>query len=157
MQAAQCLCKTSGWKLSYLELQKILYICNMLYLGATGEPLVEGNFEAWDYGPVHPVLHLYLQSYGLESIPKNAFDNFVYDKELNSKEEKMLTETAKRFSDIPKSKLKPKLIAITHQEVSAWRRKHRPSLKGIRGIRILNEDIEKEYKRRKKKQLAEIQ
>ncbi|RWO77206.1 type II toxin-antitoxin system antitoxin SocA domain-containing protein [Mesorhizobium sp.] len=57
LSAAKHLAKQSGWSLSNLELQKILYLAHMFYLGRTGEPLVSGHFEAWDYGPVHPDLY----------------------------------------------------------------------------------------------------
>ena len=103
VQAAECLCKTSDWNLSYLEVQKMLYISNMLYLGATGEPLVEGSFEAGNYGPVHPVLQCHLQSYGLNPIPKAAFNDFSYDK-LDAGKKKILTGTAKHFKKTPKRK-----------------------------------------------------
>ncbi|SHG33216.1 Uncharacterized phage-associated protein [Kaistia soli DSM 19436] len=37
-----------------LALQKLLYFAHGLNLVETGEPLVSGYFEAWQYGPVHP-------------------------------------------------------------------------------------------------------
>jgi uncharacterized phage-associated protein len=44
--AAKRLCEKTGWTLSNLELQKILYIAHMFHLGETGQPLVPGHFEA---------------------------------------------------------------------------------------------------------------
>jgi Protein of unknown function (DUF4065) len=37
-----------------LELQKLLYFAHAIFLIETGDPLVYGCFEAWQYGPVHP-------------------------------------------------------------------------------------------------------
>ena len=45
LQAAKCLGRMSSWRFSNLELQKIIYICHMLYLGQQGEPLVKGDFR----------------------------------------------------------------------------------------------------------------
>lgn len=40
-----------------LVLQKLLYFVHGLYLVETRNPLVSGYFEAWTYGPVHPVAY----------------------------------------------------------------------------------------------------
>ena len=39
-----------------LQLQKKLYVANMLLRGEHKTRLVHGHFEAWNYGPVHPAL-----------------------------------------------------------------------------------------------------
>jgi uncharacterized phage-associated protein len=43
--------------ISNLVLQKLVYFAHGRYLSETGQPLVAGEFEAWQYGPVHP--HVY--------------------------------------------------------------------------------------------------
>lgn len=42
--------------LTHLSLQKILYFVHGKYLIESGLPLVGGHFEAWQYGPVHPLI-----------------------------------------------------------------------------------------------------
>ena len=55
LSAGKRLGKHSGWTLSNLAMQKLLYIAHMYHLGMyDATPLVTGHFEAWDYGPVHP-------------------------------------------------------------------------------------------------------
>jgi len=44
-----------GIAVSNLALQKLLYFVHGLHLVETKTPLVSGYFEAWTYGPVHPV------------------------------------------------------------------------------------------------------
>ncbi len=39
---------------THIDLQKLLYFAHGRFLLATGNPLVSGYFEAWEYGPVHP-------------------------------------------------------------------------------------------------------
>ena len=43
--------------ISNLALQKLLYFAHGHFLLRTGEPLVQGVFEAWTYGPVHPAVY----------------------------------------------------------------------------------------------------
>ena len=62
--AASRACCRSGWSLSNLELQKILYVGQMLYLGRYNEPLVNEVFEAWDYGPVLPTIYHSAKMFG---------------------------------------------------------------------------------------------
>lgn len=51
-----------------LALQKLLYFAHAIYLVETGEPLVDGYFEAWQYGPVHPAVYQCFKSAGAEAI-----------------------------------------------------------------------------------------
>ena len=43
-----------------LSLQKLLYFAHGLSLIEDGKPLVSGYFEAWQHGPVHPLVYLRL-------------------------------------------------------------------------------------------------
>jgi uncharacterized phage-associated protein len=43
--------------ISNLALQKLLYFAHGHFLIRTGKPLVQGGFEAWKYGPVHPAVY----------------------------------------------------------------------------------------------------
>lgn len=40
-----------------LSLQKLLYFAHGLSLTEDGKPLVSGYFEAWQHGPVHPLVY----------------------------------------------------------------------------------------------------
>lgn len=46
-----------GLDTTNLEMQKILFFCHSNYLLAFGRRLVLGHFEAWQYGPVHPIVY----------------------------------------------------------------------------------------------------
>lgn len=50
--------------LTHLSLQKILYFVHGLYLIKKGKPLVSGYFEAWQYGPVHPLIYATFKEHG---------------------------------------------------------------------------------------------
>lgn len=138
LAAAKHMAKRSGWSLSNLALQKLLYIAHMRHLGRTGQPLVKGRCEAWDYGPVFPDLYHRLKVFGAEPV-KNILHSVP---ELpDGPEKSTLDEVLDHL--LP---LKPgQLVAITHRKDGAWDRHYKP---GIRGIDIPDQDILSEYQDR---------
>ena len=44
LSAAKTFCELRDWKISNLELQKLLYIAQMLHLGRYGTPLISERF-----------------------------------------------------------------------------------------------------------------
>src|SRR5205814_7409199 len=126
----------SGWSLSNLEMQKLLYLAHMFYLGHTGEPLVDGHFEAWDYGPVHPVLYHRAKIFG--SAPVENIFNAVADLTGPREEIEILDKFVERLSHA----VPGKLVAITHWDEGAWAKHYQP---GGRHVVIPNEDIRQEY------------
>ena len=74
LQAAKYLCQESNWTLTNLEVQKLIYLSHMIYMGFYGEgPLIGGTFQAWKRGPVHPELYEKLRIYKSEPIVKIYF------------------------------------------------------------------------------------
>lgn len=53
---------------THLQMQKIVYFCHGYLLSRFSRPLVEGHFEAWKDGPVHPYLYDILKKYGRSPI-----------------------------------------------------------------------------------------
>ena len=144
LQAAKYLCERSGWAYSSLELQKIIYICHMLYLGREGEPLVEGDFQARKYGPVHPELYERLKYFGASSIRDFAFRDIEdLNSSVDEKEISVLEEGFESFSPSSGEELGAQLIAITHWKKGAWKKKYKPEAKHIK---ISNNDIQQEYR-----------
>lgn len=136
--AAKRICERSGWSVSNLELQKLLYIAHMFYLGHHEEPLIRGHFEAWNYGPVQPTLYHRAKIFGSSPV-----DNIFHSAGAleDGKEAKMLDEAVDQLSGSPTGRL----VAITHWEKGAWAKHYVP---GEFGIVIPNEDILQEYQDR---------
>jgi uncharacterized phage-associated protein len=137
--AAKYLCGLSNWRLSNLELQKMLYIAHMVFLGQNnGAPLVDEVFEAWDYGPVIPELYHQVKMFGNAPVK----DVFYSANPIDDRPEAALLKDAWQA-------LAPKrageLVAITHWDHGAWAKHYN---KGLRGRRIPNEDILAEYRAR---------
>ena len=62
----------NGICLTNLALQKLLYFAHGIFLNETKRPLVKGYFEAWQYGPVHPLAYKAFRSSGGEPIRERA-------------------------------------------------------------------------------------
>jgi uncharacterized phage-associated protein len=135
--AAKRLAERSGWRLSNLELQKILYLAHMFRLGRSGgEPLVRGHFEAWDYGPVQPDLYHRAKVYGADPV-----GNIFHDAASipDGPEQKIIDEALDHLGDLGPGKL----VAATHRIGGAW---HKHYVPGNRHVLIPNEDILREYR-----------
>ena len=131
------ICEKGGWKVSNLQLQKVLYLAQMIYMGRNdGEPLTQAKFEAWDYGPVEPTVYRKVRMFGSAPIQD------VFFEALNFKNE----SPRKRFLDEACEYLLPlragQLVEIIHWNGGAWAKYYEP---GIRGINIPNADILREY------------
>ena len=136
--AAKRLAERSGWALSNLELQKILYLAHMFHMGRNdGRPLVSGNFQAWDYGPVHPTLYHHVKVFGASPVA-NLFRG-VPDVQEGTTEAQILDEALDELA----SATPGRLVAVTHRKGGAWERNYVP---GGRNIVIPNEDILREYR-----------
>lgn len=57
-----------GIPIGHVKLQKLMYFAHGMHLLETGGPLVSGNFEAWQYGPVHPALYRAFKGAGAKCI-----------------------------------------------------------------------------------------
>lgn len=135
--AAQYICEKSDWSVTQLSLQKILYLAQMVHLGRYEKPIVAGNFEAWDYGPVHPSLYQKVKAFGSKPIPqvfwsKEAVDG-TYKEVLDDACDNLLHLTPGQ------------LVQNTHWQKGAWATHYVPS---ARNIIIQESSIIDEYKAR---------
>lgn len=136
MSAAKKLAESSDWSLTNLELQKIVYLAHMFYMGRhDGEPLVHGNFEAWDYGPVHPDLYHRAKIFGSEKVKGFIFRGIG---DPSGPECEILEEAYRDLGHVRAGRL----VSATHRKGGAWENNYRP---GARGIIIPNSDILAEY------------
>ena len=97
-----------------LKLQKLVYLAHGWYLAFTGKPLIDGGFEAWQYGPVNPVLYREFKDFRANSITRPAKTAPV---PIPSEVEHILNEVIRVYGG--KSGLD--LSGLTHQQGSAWR------------------------------------
>lgn len=139
MSAAKRLCEVADWKISNLELQKLLYISHMLHLGKTGQPLIDGWFEAWDYGPVQPEVYRSAKAFGRSPVG----DVFTFTPRIaeTAPEAQTIREAVEQLGGASPARL----VSITHWEKGAWAKHYVP---GGRGNFIPDQDILQEYRDR---------
>lgn len=138
LQAAKIMGETSGWKLSNLEMQKLLYLAHMLHLGISKKPLVDGSFEAWHLGPVHPELYHELKVFGADPV-YDIFRSVPKPEAEDCFEKTILQVVLRQFSELSQGDL----VGLTHWKNGAWARNYIP---GSHGNIIPNSHITEEYK-----------
>lgn len=138
LDAAVTLAEASGWSLTNLEIQKLLYMAQMNYMGEhAGAPLFHEDFQAWKLGPVVPSIYKRARDYGSGSV-RNLFHNVSF---VDAKKKKAVLDV---YQDL-KSASAWDLVAITHWQGGAWAKNFVP---GKSAILIPKTDIMDEYRAR---------
>ena len=57
-----------GRRLTNVELQKLLYMTQLIHVGLTGNPLFLNKMEAWDSGPTIPDAYAAYREFGDKNI-----------------------------------------------------------------------------------------
>ncbi|TAK48525.1 MAG: DUF4065 domain-containing protein [Xanthobacteraceae bacterium] len=134
--AARRVCERGEWRVTNLSLQKILYLAQMVHMGTNnGSPLIDGHFEAWDYGPVEPNVYHKVKFFGDQPIN----DIFFSSLSITGTPE---ASTIDRACDYLLTKSPGELVAMTHWNQGAWAKNYKP---GVMGIVIPDRDIIAEY------------
>lgn len=133
-RAAKTICDAYDWKLSNLPLQKLLYLSHMMHLGMYDRPLVDGEFQAWNLGPVHPELYQKVKAYGAGPIAYISRDEVFPD---GSSERTAIDSVLRQM----KGKRPSALVALTHQNIGAWAKHYYPGI----NFTIPNADIKREF------------
>ena len=131
---AKTIAKQLNWSVTNLQLQKMVYIAHMFYLGRTGEELVKERFQAWDYGPVVPNLYDRLKMFGSDNV-MNVF------RPETIPEDSTEYSIVKEVVDHLKNYSAGKLVSITHRNEGAWAKHYIPRC----NVTIPTESIKQEY------------
>ena len=134
--AARTLGEVSDWRLTNLEMQKVLYVAQMLHLGRTGVPICREPFEAWEYGPVVPRLYRNNKSHGRKPVPAFAGPGFG----IESTEYLAIVDALAMVGHMTPSQL----IEYTHRQGGAWERYYKA---GDKSQEIPNSAILEEFQR----------
>ena len=116
-------CIENGNYISNLQLQKILYFVNLLYLSDNKVFLLEKNenFEAWQHGPVIPEIYREFSINGGMKIynKKDILDASLKDENGNEIKEDKIVFIDKTIDYL--SKIDPwKLVEYSHSSTGAW-------------------------------------
>ncbi|MCH9845266.1 MAG: DUF4065 domain-containing protein [Alphaproteobacteria bacterium] len=136
LRVAKTLSELVDWNITNLQLQKILYITHMFYIGRElGPKLIREEFEAWDYGPVIPVVYRELKSFGSSNILNIFTTNRLKEDEIDYTFLREITNDLKEYTG-------GELVSITHHPEGAW---HKCYKENVKGIVIPTEEIKNEY------------
>ena len=138
LTAAETLVEIGGKAFSNLQIQKLLYLAQMFYMGQHDRAMFDDDFEAWKLGPVVPSVYQHAKIYGSRPVGK-LFTDRVYDQ--GGAERDMLEKVVRELPD----KSPWKLVSITHWDKGAWAKNYS---QGDFGCTIPKQDILEEYKTR---------
>lgn len=136
IKALKTLCEIVGWKFTNLQIQKILYIINLYFVGVYNKPLIKENFEAWDYGPVLPKLYKEINFFGADIVEDVFWNVKPLDKDTECY--KIIEDIGTHLSTFTSSHL----VKLTHRQGTAWDKHYKP---GRRHITIPRESMLEEY------------
>lgn len=126
LQGGQAIAQLSGGTKTNLEIQKILYFANMLYIGENGvdNPLIEKKFSTWRYGPAVDKLYGVIKDYRGGCVPLEAFVGIapiMNDDQSPVEGHEKEVEIIKRAYDRFGGYSAYKLVQISHWRKGAWR------------------------------------
>jgi uncharacterized phage-associated protein len=134
------ICTQGNWAVTNLQLQKILYVAQMYYMGQhDGERLVDTHFEAWDDGPISPVLYRKAEIFGASPV-KDVFFNALDFCPEDSR--RLLLEDV---CPVLLKRTPGELVDIIHWQQGAWAKNYIPR---ATSVLIPDQDIVKEYQDR---------
>lgn len=139
-----------GFVVTQLSLQKILYFIHGRHLTEYDEPLISGVFEAWKYGPVHPLIYSCFKSFGSDPInsPAEIKDLMSGERSIVREPEDSKTRLFIREAAVRYLRMSPgQLVDLSHAPKSPWDKVTILDDGGRRyGARISNDDIKNLFK-----------
>ena len=103
--------------LTPMKIQKLVYIAHGWHLGLNGEPLVSEEAEAWDFGPVFPLLYREFKQYGGGAIVHKGYERGgFFSTRMTGKVRKFLGsvwDVYRKYTGI-------QLANLTHEPNSPW-------------------------------------
>ena len=116
-------CSRLNFGISNLKLQKILYFVQAEFLVSTPThtPCFSERIEAWDFGPVVPVVYHKYKVYGSGLIPSNPYDTLSsFYETINPADQLMIDGILQETADYSASQL----VQLTHNQ-SPWKNAYR--------------------------------
>ncbi len=137
----------SNSSLTSMHLQKLCYFAHGFCLATTNKPLTNDTIEAWEFGPVFPVLYDAVKRYGSGRVVSLIHENnwavtplvrgsIVRDL-FKPDEKEIIEEVYVGYADFDPFQLS----ALTHETGSPWEEVYRPGRKHI----VIHDPLIKKY------------
>jgi uncharacterized phage-associated protein len=108
-----------GLPLTIMQLIKLVYFAHGWTLALLGKPLVNGEPQAWQHGPVYPSIYNEFRGSGsrpIERTAKNPFSGTDYEAILSNDEQSVLEQVVAAYGKIHAFELSSR----THQQGTPW-------------------------------------
>lgn len=112
-EAAKKFGNLSGWTITNLRLQKLLYLAHKYHLKTYRTPLISRPFEAWKYGPVLPVVYERCKIFYTRPVVDTFYGIPLIE---GCEEETSIKNTFEQYNNTSTREL----VNITHLENGAW-------------------------------------
>lgn len=119
-------------RLTNLSLNKLVYFAQVESLRRNDVPLFSDPIEAWEYGPVEPMVYHAFKKYGSSVITSPANAGFP-PKGGTAEQLAVIDAVAREYGSLTAFDL----VDISHREGGAWRKKYIPG----KNVQITNDDI----------------
>src|SRR6478672_9634684 len=107
----------TGKPVTQMKLQKMVYFAHGYHLAKYDEPLIEEDFEAWQFGPVAPSIYNEFKLYGSDPIRMTETDKLLAElRTLSPDAQHAIHYTWEATKDISALKLS----GWTHKKNSPW-------------------------------------
>ena len=148
--------KAANQIISPLKLQKLIAFAHGWHLALYGEPLIDEEVQAWDYGPVVASVYHEFKNFGSGPITRLATDinpdNFeLYTPRVPLTDKRTIPLIAKIWEIYGKYSA-IQLANLTHEPDSAWSKvRAKPENNAMRSVGIPNDWIKEEFEKKRKK------
>ena len=148
--------KAASSALTPMKLQKLIYFAHGWHIAIYGEPLINEEMQAWDYGPVVSSVYHEFKNYGSTPIDKYATDFDLHTLEIITPriplDDKRTIALIDKVGDVYEKYNGIQLSNLTHEPTSAWSivRKSAGNA-GMRSVGIPNSAIKTEFDAKKAK------
>lgn len=114
-----------GNPITQMKLQKILYFAQGYHLAVYDSPLFKEAFQAWQFGPVVPIIYDDYKLYG--NSPIVNFDKYKHDIPKGNDSDPSLIDTINYTWGATKDQTATSLSAWTHEKNAPWQKVYNPN------------------------------
>lgn len=146
--------KADGIPLTPMKLQKLIYFAHGWYLALYGEPLINEQVQAWDYGPVVSSVYHEFKKFGSGRIDQPGTDldpeSFEFITPRISNTDSRTIALLDKVWEVYGKYTGIQLSNLTHEAGSAWTEtRNNPEHAGLRSVGIPNQLIRQDFERKR--------
>lgn len=130
-------CNAQNQAISNLKLQKILYFVQAEFLVSKNQPCFAEEIEAWDFGPVVPVVYQRYKAYGGGNIPITR--SLIRTMTISESDQYLIDDIVDQCAEYSASTL----VEITHRQ-TPWKKAYVPGRNRIISKHSIKEFFEED-------------